>query len=154
MEECQDGDADLDGGASLPISCGGRRNEQGLQVGTTRPIHVWADRVPAQESTCPTSVPAPRGWHGLGPVAQDTCCQLTGWVCRNRFCKAHHGLQIREQLLTTFCLKQRPLERFAEQVWLLCPYSVVPFFKYQYSYFFSKPENIHSLVLGMTINVI
>ena len=86
------------------------------------PRHVWADRVPTQESTCPTSVPTPRCWHGLGPMDQDTGCHFTGWVRRNHCCQACHGLQIREHSLTTFCPKQRPSERFREQVWPLCPY--------------------------------
>ena len=37
LEECQDGEEDLDCDASLPVSCRGRRNERGLWAGATRP---------------------------------------------------------------------------------------------------------------------
>lgn len=107
------------------------------------PRHVWAVRVPTQESTCPSSVPTWRGWHGLGPMGQDTRCHFTGWVCGSHLCKAHHRLQMRKHSLTTFCPKQHHPERFTEQVWPLYLCSAVPFFKYQYSYFFSKSQRIY-----------
>ena len=66
------------------------------------PRHVWADRVPTQESTCPTSVPTPR-WtrtrphgpghrlplHWLGP--QEPLLPGTSWAA-NKGTFAHNFL--------------------------------------------------------------